>query len=63
MVYLMPRKKKRNPVSEYLAKIGRKGGSARVPKGVAKLSEAERKKRAQEAAAKRWGKKKGKAGD
>ena len=34
---------KENAVSEYLASIGRKGGEARVPKGLASLPEAERK--------------------
>jgi hypothetical protein len=36
--------KKKSPVSEYLSKIGRKGGSAKVPKGLALLSEEEREK-------------------
>jgi hypothetical protein len=53
----MARKKKADPVSEYLARIGRKGGQATVPKGVATLSPPERKRRAKEAAAARWGKK------
>jgi hypothetical protein len=34
--------KKKSPVSEYLASIGRKGGAAKVPKGLAMLSEEER---------------------
>ena len=38
----MPKKKK-SPVAEYLASIGRKGGAAKVPKGLAVLSEEERK--------------------
>jgi hypothetical protein len=53
----MARKKKADPVSEYLASIGRKGGLAKVPKGIATLSLAERKRRAKEAAAARWSKK------
>ena len=36
-------KKKTSPVSEYLATIGRKGGEAKVPKGLARLSEEQRK--------------------
>lgn len=35
--------KKRSPVSEYLARIGRKGGQAKVPKGLALLDEEKRK--------------------
>jgi hypothetical protein len=34
--------KKKSPVSEYLAKIGRKGGAAKVPKGFALLSPEQR---------------------
>jgi len=34
---------KNSPVSEYLAAIGKKGGEAKVPKGLAMLSEAARK--------------------
>jgi hypothetical protein len=49
---------KRNPVSSYLAKIGKKGGQKKVPKGVAVLSEEERRQRARQAAQARWGKKK-----
>jgi hypothetical protein len=37
---------------------GRRGGLARVPKGVSMLSPAERKQRAREAAQARWGRKK-----
>lgn len=35
--------KKKSPVAEYLASIGRKGGSAKVRKGLAVLSQEERK--------------------
>ena len=48
---------KKSAVSEYLASIGKRGGRARVPKGVAVLSQEERKKRAKAAAEARWGKK------
>ncbi len=34
--------KKKSPVSEYLASIGKKGGSAKVKKGLAMLSEEDR---------------------
>ena len=34
---------KKSPVSDYLASIGRKGGEAKVPKGLAMLTEEERK--------------------
>jgi len=34
---------KKSAVSEYLASIGRKGGEAKVPKGLARLTEEERK--------------------
>ena len=43
-------------VRAYLAEIGRRGGEARVAKGTATLTPAQRKKRAQAAAAARWGK-------
>jgi hypothetical protein len=36
--------KKKSAVSEYLASIGRKGGAKKVPKGLAMLSEEDRKK-------------------
>lgn len=36
--------KKKSAVSEYLASIGRKGGAAKVPKGLASLSPKEREK-------------------
>jgi hypothetical protein len=49
---------KKNPVSSYLAKIGKKGGEKKVPKGVAVLSEEERRERARQAAQARWGKRK-----
>ena len=48
---------KKNPVSEYLANIGRRGGQARVPKGTAALSPEERKALGKKAAEARWGKK------
>jgi hypothetical protein len=35
--------RRESPVSEYLASIGKKGGEARVPKGLAMLSEEQRK--------------------
>jgi hypothetical protein len=44
-------------VREYLASIGKKGGLAKVKKGTATLTKAERAARAKEAAAARWGKK------
>jgi len=43
-----------DPVSEYLAKLGRKGGEARKKN----LTPAQRKKSAQKAAAARWSKQK-----
>jgi hypothetical protein len=46
-----------DPVHEYLARIGKKGGLARVKKGTATLSKTERVARAKQAAAARWGKK------
>jgi len=42
---------------DYLARIGRKGGQVKVPKGTAVLSAAARRKRGQQAARARWGKK------
>jgi hypothetical protein len=36
--------KKKSAVSQYLASIGRKGGKAKVAKGLARLSEEERAK-------------------
>jgi len=36
--------KRKSPISEYLASIGRKGGAKKVAKGLAMLSEEERKK-------------------
>ncbi len=36
--------KKRSPVSEYLASIGRKGGEAKVKKGLASITPKEREK-------------------
>jgi hypothetical protein len=46
-----------DPVKEYLASIGRKGGQAKVPKGTAALTKKDRAARAKKAAAARWGKK------
>jgi len=46
-----------DPVREYLAQIGKKGGLAKVKKGTAKLSKSERTERAKAAAAARWKKK------
>jgi hypothetical protein len=34
--------KKRTLISEYLSSIGKKGGAAKVPKGLAKLSDEDR---------------------
>lgn len=48
-------------VTEYLSKIGRKGGKAKVPKGFAKLSSKERKAIAKKAAEQRWANKREKA--
>jgi hypothetical protein len=50
---------KEETASEFLRRIGKKGGRASVPKGVAVLSKKERSRRGKEAAAARWGKKKG----
>jgi len=49
---------KPDPVSEYLATIGARGGKAKVPKGTAALSAEERKERGRLGAEARWGKKK-----
>jgi hypothetical protein len=43
--------KRKNPAA---VALGRLGGKAKVPKGVAVLSEEERRQRGKEAAAKRW---------
>jgi hypothetical protein len=48
-------------VSEYLARIGRKGGRARVPKGFAMLTAEQRKESASKAAKARWARVKKKA--
>jgi hypothetical protein len=48
--------RKKNPVSEYLAKIGSKGGKAKVPKGTSVLTEEERREQGRKAAKARWGK-------
>ena len=50
----MSEKKPSDPVREYLASIGRKGGQAKVKKGVASLTKAQRAARAKAAAAARW---------
>jgi hypothetical protein len=50
------KKAARDAVREYLASIGKKGGSAKVKKGTATLPKAEREERAKKAAAARWGK-------
>ncbi|MGD0887532.1 MAG: hypothetical protein ABSA46_22035 [Thermodesulfovibrionales bacterium] len=50
-------KEERSPISEYLAKIGRKGGLKGGKARAAKLSAKLRKEIATEAARKRWGKK------
>lgn len=47
-----------NPVSDYLAEIGRKGGQAKVAKGFSTLTDEQRKENARKAAQTRWGKKK-----
>lgn len=49
--------RKNDPVSDYLSKIGRKGGQAKVSKGTASLSDEERKERGRKGAEARWGKK------
>jgi hypothetical protein len=60
----MPKGEKRDTeltqelISDVMRTMGRKGGKAKVPKGVAKLKPAERLRRAKAAAAVRWGKKK-----
>jgi hypothetical protein len=46
--------KVKNPAA---VELGRKGGQAKVPKGTAMLSKAERRRRGREAAEARWGKK------
>ena len=50
----MATKKRKNPAA---VALGRLGGKARVPKGAAKLSKAERVALAKRAAAARWGRK------
>jgi len=45
-------------VSDYLAKIGGRGGKAKVSKGFGALTPEQRSANAKKAAAKRWGKKK-----
>jgi len=47
--------KRKNPAA---VALGRKGGQKKVPKGVAVLSEEERRERARQAAQARWGKRK-----
>jgi hypothetical protein len=46
--------KKNNPVTEYLSRIGRKGGQARVTKGLGSRAENERVNLAKKAVAARW---------
>lgn len=53
----MAKKKVASEVSEYLRKIGRKGGKAKVSKGVGVLPPEERKALGQKAAKARWAKK------
>jgi hypothetical protein len=50
-------KAKEETASEFLRRIGKKGGQVNVPKGVAVLTKKERKERAKKAAEARWGKK------
>lgn len=45
---------RKNAVSAYLSKIGTKGGSAKVSKGIGALSESDRKKLSGEALKARW---------
>jgi hypothetical protein len=56
----MARQKKKvmpkDPVSEYLSEIGRRGGQAKVPKGAAALSPEEMAERSKKMAEARWGK-------
>ena len=47
-------KRRAEKLSAIRAKAGRKGGRARVAKGIAALTPAQRSERAKEAAAKRW---------
>jgi hypothetical protein len=55
MVIAMAAKKTPPPaVSRYLAEIGRKGGQAKVQKGISALDPTERKKLATEAIKARW---------
>jgi hypothetical protein len=49
--------KERSPISEYLAKIGKKGGLKGGPARAKKLSANKRKAIAEKAAKARWGKK------
>ena len=44
----------KDPIQDYLAQIGRKGGQAKVPKGLAMLSPAERSEAARKAVNARW---------
>jgi hypothetical protein len=52
---------KKSAVSQYLARIGREGGKAKVRKGLAKLSKPRRREIARQGAAARWGNKEGKS--
>lgn len=58
----MAKKTEGNPVSDYLAEIGRRGGQAKVAKGFSTLSDEDRKENAKKAATARWGVKKKAAG-
>jgi hypothetical protein len=58
----MAKKKTTDPVREYLASIGKKGGQAKVKKGTATLSKSQRSARAKDAAVARWKKAKKKGG-
>jgi hypothetical protein len=52
---------KKDPVQQYLAEIGRKGGKAKVPKGAAMLTAEERRERGRKGMATRWVNKKASA--
>jgi len=51
-------RKTTDAVSQYLAEIGRRGGSAKVPKGLSKATPERRKEIARKAAKVRWAKRK-----
>jgi hypothetical protein len=46
----------KDPVRQYLAKIGSAGGKQKVPKGFSALTPAQRRANAKKAAEARWGK-------